>query len=104
MTHILLIEDDSALGRGIALALAGEAREIRTACCLSEGRALWKQQGWALIVLDINLPDGSGLQFLQEVRQTSAVPCLLYTSCIECKRINEPNCEADGPSSNESWS
>ena len=25
-------------------------------------------------------------------------------SCIECKRINEPNCEADGPSSNESWS
>ena len=22
----------------------------------------------------------------------------------ECKRINEPNCEADGPSSNESWS
>ena len=25
-------------------------------------------------------------------------------SCNECKRINEPNCEADGPSSNESWS
>ena len=24
--------------------------------------------------------------------------------CSECKRINEPNCEADGPSSNESWS
>ena len=25
-------------------------------------------------------------------------------SCSECKRINAPNCEADGPSSNESWS
>ncbi len=25
-------------------------------------------------------------------------------SCSECKRINELNCEADGPSSNESWS
>ena len=25
-------------------------------------------------------------------------------SCIECKRINEPNCETDGSSSNESWS
>ena len=25
-------------------------------------------------------------------------------SCSECKRRNEPNCEADGPSSNESWS
>ena len=25
-------------------------------------------------------------------------------SCNECKRINEPNCESDGSSSNESWS
>ena len=25
-------------------------------------------------------------------------------SCTECKRINEPNCENDGSSSNESWS
>ena len=25
-------------------------------------------------------------------------------SCAECKRINEPNCENDGSSSNESWS
>ena len=25
-------------------------------------------------------------------------------SCSECKRINEPNCETDGSSSNESWS
>ena len=25
-------------------------------------------------------------------------------SCNECKRISQPNCEVDGPSSNESWS
>ena len=25
-------------------------------------------------------------------------------SCSECKRKNEPDCEADGPSRNESWS
>ena len=25
-------------------------------------------------------------------------------SCIECKRINEPNCDTDGWSSNDSWS
>lgn len=80
MTHVLLIEDDSALGRGIALALAGEEREIQTACSLAEGRALWKQQSWTLIVLDVNLPDGSGLQFLQEVRRTSAVPVLILTA------------------------
>ena len=27
-----------------------------------------------------------------------------WKSCTECKRINEPNCENDGSSSNESWS
>ncbi|MBS6532051.1 MAG: response regulator transcription factor [Oscillospiraceae bacterium] len=80
MTHILLIEDDLALGRGVALSLAGEDREIQVACSLAEGRMYWKQRGWALIVLDVNLPDGSGLDFLQEVRQTSAVPVLILTA------------------------
>ncbi len=80
MNHILLIEDDAALGRGIALALAGEGREIRLAHTLSEGQALWSQQNWALIVLDVNLPDGSGLHFLQEVRRASRVPVLLLTA------------------------
>ena len=80
MNHILLIEDDAALGRGIALALAGEGREIRLAHTLSEGQALWSQQNWALIALDVNLPDGSGLHFLQEVRRTSRVPVLLLTA------------------------
>ena len=39
MERILLIEDDQALGRGIALALAGEGREIRVAATLAQGRA-----------------------------------------------------------------
>ena len=42
------------------------------------------------------LPKGNGgaQRFVQHGRK----------SCIECKRINEPNCETDGSSSNESWS
>ena len=42
------------------------------------------------------LPKGNGgaQRFVQHGRK----------SCNECKRINEPNCETDGSSSNESWS
>ena len=42
------------------------------------------------------LPKGNGgaQRFVQHGRK----------SCNECKRINEPNCENDGSSSNESWS
>ena len=39
MERILLIEDDQALGRGTALALAGEGREIRVAATLAQGWA-----------------------------------------------------------------
>ena len=42
------------------------------------------------------LPKGNGgaQRFVQRGRK----------SCNECKRINEPNCDTDGWSSNESWS
>ena len=42
------------------------------------------------------LPKGNGgaQRFVQHGRK----------SCSECKRINEPNCDTDGWSSNESWS
>ena len=42
------------------------------------------------------LPKGNGgaQRFVQHGRKP----------CSECKRINEPNCETDGSSSNESWS
>ena len=41
MERILLIEDDQALGRGIALALAGEGREIKVAATLAKGNTRW---------------------------------------------------------------
>ncbi|WP_297717569.1 response regulator transcription factor [Intestinimonas sp.] len=80
MKPILLIEDDAALGRGVALALDAADRELQVARTLGEGRTLWQRQNWALIILDVNLPDGSGLDFLEEVRQTSAVPVLILTA------------------------
>ena len=64
MERILLIEDDQALGRGIALALAGEGREIRVAATLAQGRAALGEEEYALVLLDLNLPDGNGLDFL----------------------------------------
>ena len=77
MERILLIEDDQALGRGIALALAGEGREIRVAATLAQGRAALGEEEYALVLLDLNLPDGNGLDFLTALRRTSGVPVLI---------------------------
>ena len=80
MERILLIEDDQALGRGIALALAGEGREIRVAATLAQGRAALGEEEYALVLLDLNLPDGNGLDFLTALRRTSGVPVLILTA------------------------
>ena len=80
MDHILLVEDDRALGRGVALALGGAGRELHLADSLARGRELWKKLEPALVVLDLNLPDGSGLELLREIRGQSAVPVLILTA------------------------
>ena len=80
MERILLIEDDQALGRGTALALAGEGREIRVAATLAQGWAALSEGEYALVLLDLNLPDGNGLDFLTALRRTSGVPVLILTA------------------------
>jgi len=74
---ILIIEDDKTLNNGIALSLSGDT--ILQAYCLAEARKLL-DSSIDLIILDINLPDGSGLDLCREVRQTSSLPIIFLTA------------------------
>lgn len=74
---ILIVEDDRPLNDGIALSL-NEAK-ILQAYNLKEARALL-DQAVDLIILDSNLPDGSGLDFCREVRSFSQVPIIFLTA------------------------
>lgn len=78
--QILLIEDDNALGRGVAVALTEPGRIFTLARDLQEGKSRWEQQSFDLVVLDLNLPDGSGLDFLRWLRQRSQTPVLILTA------------------------
>ena len=55
---ILLVEDDRTLSNGIVLSLKDEKTEVMQAFSLAEARELL-QRPVDLILLDINLPDGS---------------------------------------------
>ena len=76
--RIFLLEDDEDLGRGICLALEGSQTQVCRCTTLAQA----KQAGLAfdLMILDVNLPDGSGLDFLRQVRKESAVPVILLTA------------------------
>ena len=80
MRKLLLLEDDVTLGSGIRLALQGSDLQITQCCTLAEARRAAEQTRFDLLLLDVNLPDGSGLELLQQIRRTSAVPVVLLTA------------------------
>ena len=80
MQKILLIEDDRTLGSGVRLALQNTSLQITLCHTLTEGRNVLDRERFDLLILDINLPDGSGLDLLNEVRKISTVPIILLTA------------------------
>lgn len=74
---ILIVEDDKSLNNGIALSLS--TCQCEQAYSLSEARGLL-DNSINLIILDINLPDGNGLDFCREIRKTSKVPIIFLTA------------------------
>lgn len=77
---ILIVEDDRGLAQGIAMALKEENTLFLQAYSLGEARKFWKTEAPDMVLLDINLPDGSGYDFLKEIRGISEIPVLLITA------------------------
>lgn len=77
---ILIVEDDRSLNQGIVLALRQEKLVFYQAFSLREARDFWKDENVNMVLLDINLPDGSGYDFLREIRRYSEIPVLMITA------------------------
>ena len=80
MKTILIVEDDRPLSQGIQMALRQSGREIRLAHTLAAARDALDAGGVDLVILDVNLPDGSGLALLEELRRTSDLPVLILSA------------------------
>ena len=76
--RILIVEDDAALGEGLRLTL--ERYDCTVAPTLAAARQALAAGGWGLMILDLNLPDGSGLDLLRAVRRAGALPVLILTA------------------------
>lgn len=80
MRKILIIEDDIALSSGITLALKCDDFAFTQSFTIKDGLKAFLDLPYDLIILDVNLPDGNGMEFLKEIRKTSAVPVILLTA------------------------
>lgn len=80
MYQILIVEDDRALNSGIVLALKNQDDRFLQCYNLAEARNIWKEEDVDLVVLDVNLPDGSGYDLLEMIRKESDTPVLMLTA------------------------
>lgn len=68
------------LNRGIAFTMEKEGYQVFCARTLAQGRTIWDREKVDGIILDLNLPDGDGMDFCREVRRGSAVPMIMLTA------------------------
>lgn len=77
---LMIVEDDKALAKGIELALSEKENEITVCHDLKTAEEMWESENADLVILDVNLPDGSGYDFLALVKESSKVPVILLTA------------------------
>lgn len=80
MKHLLIVEDDPDLSRGLCLALNGEDTRCESCGSLEAAGKMLEKRSYDLVLLDINLPDGSGLTLLSRIREAGNTPVILLTA------------------------
>src|SRR6185295_6152175 len=78
MARILIVDDEPAIRESLAFALRRDGFDVSQAATLREARSLSESSD--LVVLDLVLPDGNGLDFLRALRSRSDVPVIVLTS------------------------
>ncbi|MGN1377780.1 MAG: response regulator transcription factor [Dorea sp.] len=94
--RIQIVEDDRALSEGIVLALKEPGTEFIQSTGICQAREAYDRTRPDLIILDINLPDGSGYDYLKWLRGHSEIPVLILTANdMEMDEVTGLNLGAD---------
>ena len=80
MKTILIVEDDRILNRGVSFALKKEGYEIISAYSLEEAKNVIIKNDIDFLLLDINLPDGSGLDLCEQISDIMDFPIVFFTA------------------------
>ncbi len=87
MIHILLVEDDPNISNTISYYLQLNGFTIQTTKTVEEGIEKIKNNNYELMLLDINLPDGTGYELYKRMRDIQKIPTIFLTALDEEKDI-----------------
>ncbi len=82
MPRILIVEDDPQISKSLNINLKLSGNEVSVAPTLSEAKSHLANHHFDLICLDIGLPDGSGLDFCKDLRQSGEDTPILFMSAL----------------------
>ena len=77
---ILIIEDDADLREGLSFSFSGDGYDTAEAGTKKEGLRKIAKGCYDMVLLDCNLPDGTGFELCREVRGFSDVPIIILTA------------------------
>jgi len=95
--RVLLVEDDTVLGAGVRDQIKAEGHSVDWVTRLDEAGDYIAAAAYDLVLLDLMLPDGRGLPFLQALRKKGDVtPVIILTALDQISdRIDGLNAGAD---------
>lgn len=96
MKYILILEDDADLAAGMEMALMSDEFSFTICSTIKEAEEKFRQQTFDLLILDVNLPDGSGFELCRKIRKSSKVSIILLTARdMELDIVRGLECGAD---------
>ncbi|MDQ7746678.1 two-component system response regulator KdpE [Hydrogenophaga pseudoflava] len=79
-SQILIVEDDAQIRRFVRLTLEAEGHTVHEAETCQRGLIEAGTRRPDLVVLDLGLPDGDGVELIRELRQWSAIPVIVLSA------------------------
>lgn len=77
---LLIIEDDTDLREGLSFSFSGDGYDITEVGSKREGLREIEKGLYDIVLLDCNLPDGTGFELCKEVRSYSNIPIIMLTA------------------------
>ena len=77
---ILIVEDDVDLREGLSFSFSGDGYDVTEAETKKDGLREIAKGGYDIVLLDCNLPDGTGFELCKEVRSYSNIPIIMLTA------------------------
>ncbi len=78
--HVLLLEDDPAIARTVSYALERDGIRCTHSLLIADARQQWQATAFDVLLLDVGLPDGNGLDWCRQLRASGATTPMLVLS------------------------